>query len=71
MEEYLSYDEMMLSSLLGTSGPTFFINTGDRKNVSRKDSKGTFQERGIIIWTRRSTPTQARTNGCCVDAATD
>jgi hypothetical protein len=49
MEEYLSYDEMMLASLLGTSGPTFFINTGDRKNASRKDPEGIFQKRGIII----------------------
>jgi hypothetical protein len=40
---------MMLSSFAGTSGPTFFINTGDRKNCARKDPTGTFEERGIIF----------------------
>jgi hypothetical protein len=49
MAEYLSNDEMMLSSLVGRSGPTFFINTGDRKNCARKDLPSTFEERLIII----------------------
>ena len=48
-EEYLSYDEIMLSSLIGVSGPSFFINDGDRYNQGRPGAKGTFQERGIII----------------------
>lgn len=40
---------MMLSPLIGTSGPTYFINTVDRTNCGRKNPKGTFEERGIIV----------------------
>ncbi|KAM0712223.1 hypothetical protein Q7P37_011317 [Cladosporium fusiforme] len=49
LEHYLSYDEIMLSSLLGVSGPSFFINTGSRGNCARPSQKGSFQDRGIII----------------------
>jgi hypothetical protein len=33
LEEYISYDEMQLSALLGVSTPTFFINRGTRNNA--------------------------------------
>jgi len=49
LEEYLSYDEIMLSSLIAASGPTYFINTGSRYNAGQIDSKTEHQERGIII----------------------
>lgn len=49
LENYLSYDEIMLSSLLGVSGPSFFINTGSRGNCARPAPEGSFQTRGIII----------------------
>lgn len=49
LEEYLSYDEMMLSALVGVSGPSYFINDGDRNNRARPGPRGTFEERGVIM----------------------
>ncbi|KAK4959671.1 hypothetical protein LTR66_002415 [Elasticomyces elasticus] len=49
LDEYLSYDEIMLSSLAGVSGSSFFINDGNRYNHAMPGKPGTFQERGIII----------------------
>lgn len=49
LDAYLSYDEMMLGSLLGVSGPSYFINEGDRYNMAKPGKQGTFEERGIII----------------------
>ena len=49
LEHYLSYDEMMLSSLLGVSGPSFFINDGSRGNYAVPGQPGTFEPRGIIV----------------------
>ncbi|KAM3423548.1 hypothetical protein BST61_g976 [Cercospora zeina] len=40
---------MMLSSLIGSSGPTFFINTGARNNAAKIDESKPHQKRGIII----------------------
>ncbi|OAL49728.1 hypothetical protein IQ07DRAFT_511591 [Pyrenochaeta sp. DS3sAY3a] len=49
LDEYLSYDEIMLSSLLGVSGHSFFINDGSRYNKGKPGEAGTFQDRGVII----------------------
>ncbi|KAK9770502.1 hypothetical protein SCAR479_12869 [Seiridium cardinale] len=49
LREYLSYDEMMLGSLLGVSGPSYFINEGRRYNAAKAGKPGTFENRGIII----------------------
>ena len=49
LEEYLSYDEIMLSSLIGVSGSSYFINDGNRYNCAVPGNPGTFQERGIIV----------------------
>jgi hypothetical protein len=49
LESYLSYDEIMLSSLLGVSGPSYFINTGSRNNRARPTSPGSYEPRGIIV----------------------
>ena len=49
LKEYLLYDEMMLSSLLGTSGSTFFVNTSTRNNCSELDPTIPHQDRGIIV----------------------
>ncbi|KAI1826444.1 hypothetical protein F4861DRAFT_537022 [Xylaria intraflava] len=49
LEEYLSYDEIMLSSLIGVSGPSFFINDGRRRNMGRPGKEGSFEPRGIIM----------------------
>jgi hypothetical protein len=49
LADYLSYDEMMLGSLLGVSGPSSFINVGDRYNRGRPDKPGSFEERGVVV----------------------
>jgi hypothetical protein len=49
LSEYLSYDEIMLSSLIGVSGPSYFINDGNRYNRGIPGKPGTFQPRGIIV----------------------
>lgn len=49
LKEYLSYDEIMLGSLIGVSGPSYFINNGSRTNIGSKSEPGTFQSRGIIM----------------------
>lgn len=47
--QYLSYDEIMLGSLLGVSSPSHFINEGDRYNKGMPKAPGEFESRGIII----------------------
>ncbi|KAI1273221.1 hypothetical protein F5Y07DRAFT_260857 [Xylaria sp. FL0933] len=49
LKDYLSYDEIMLSSLMGVSGPSFFINDGRRDNRGRPGKAGEFEPRGVII----------------------
>jgi hypothetical protein len=49
LENYLSYDEIMLSSLLGVSGASHFINTGSRHNRARPAQQGSHEPRGIIV----------------------
>ncbi|KAI0872711.1 hypothetical protein GGS24DRAFT_425987 [Hypoxylon argillaceum] len=50
LEDYLSYDEIMLSSLIGVSGPSFFINDGGRNNAGRPAREtSTFEPRGVIV----------------------
>ncbi|KAI1176056.1 hypothetical protein F4777DRAFT_578478 [Nemania sp. FL0916] len=49
LRDYLSYDEIMLSSLIGVSGPSFFVNEGERNNAGRLGQPGMFEPRGIII----------------------
>ncbi|KAI8937318.1 hypothetical protein NX059_006525 [Plenodomus lindquistii] len=49
LDEYLSYDEIMLGSLIGVSSPSHFINDGARNNRSIPGRPGSFQPRGIII----------------------
>lgn len=49
LASYLSYDEIMLSSLLGVSGPSYFINDGNRGNSAKPGRQGTFEPRGIIM----------------------
>ena len=49
LAEYLSYDEIMLGSLIGVSGPTHFINTANRYNRGQKAQPGKYQPTGIII----------------------
>lgn len=39
----------MLGSLLGVSGPSYFINDGNRYNSGVVGAPGTYEPRGIII----------------------
>jgi len=49
LAEYLSYDEIMLSSLIGVSSSSYFINDGNRYNTGVPGKPGTFQNRGVIV----------------------
>ncbi|RYP14740.1 hypothetical protein DL765_006155 [Monosporascus sp. GIB2] len=49
LAEYLSYDEMMLGSLLGVSGPSHFVNDGDRCNRAVEAAPGTYEPRGVVV----------------------
>lgn len=49
LKDYLSYDEIMLGSLIGVSGPSFFINAGHRYNIGKAAKKGTSEPRGVVI----------------------
>lgn len=49
LKDYLSYDEMKLSSLLCVSSWSFFINDGRRKNMGVPGNAGSFQEEGVIM----------------------
>ncbi|KAI0128129.1 hypothetical protein F4776DRAFT_655381 [Hypoxylon sp. NC0597] len=49
LEDNLTYDEIMLASLLAVSGPSYFINNGRRGNRAERGVPGTFEPRGIII----------------------
>lgn len=49
LKEYLSYDEIMLGSLIGVSGSSFLINDGARRNCGRRGREETFESRGVIV----------------------
>ena len=49
LAEALSYDELVLSALVGLSCPTRFINAGDRGNMAKPGACGTFEEEGIYV----------------------
>jgi len=48
LQNYLSYDEMALSALIGISAKTYFINQGDRYNAGIPASQ-TYEKEGIYI----------------------
>jgi hypothetical protein len=47
LANYLSYDEMQISALLGVSTPTYFINDGDRRNQAVLGVDGSYEKTGI------------------------
>lgn len=50
LEEYLSYNEMAISALIGVSSPTCFINSGGgRSNLAQPGKSGEYTERGVYI----------------------
>jgi hypothetical protein len=49
-EGYLSYDEMLISALLGVSVPTYFINDGDRYNAAFVGDGGRpYETEGVYV----------------------
>lgn len=48
LDDYLSYDEMQLSALLGVSSPSAFINDGNRNNKGNPAADATYERTGII-----------------------
>lgn len=49
LKEYLSYDEIMLGTLLGVSGPSYFVNDGNRYNSAKPGKQGSYEARGVIV----------------------
>ncbi|XP_040573104.1 uncharacterized protein [Lepeophtheirus salmonis] len=49
MDKYLTYDEIKISALLGTSSHTLAINKGDRFNKGRVDADEEFVNEALII----------------------
>ncbi|MBI2344768.1 DUF4804 domain-containing protein [Candidatus Dependentiae bacterium] len=49
LRDYLSYDEMQISALLGVAVPTFFINNGNRFNKALPDISNNFEHEGIYV----------------------
>lgn len=49
LKEYLSYDEMQISALLGMSSPTHFINKGDRRNRGEASQSADYTPYGIYV----------------------
>src|SRR5581483_5772165 len=47
LANYISYDEMAISALIGVSVPTFFINNGRRSNAGAVDKEGTYEQTGV------------------------
>ena len=47
LDEYISYDEMPISALLGVSVHTHFVNSGSRQNRGIAGPEGSFQREGI------------------------
>ncbi|KAF2156003.1 hypothetical protein K461DRAFT_275068 [Myriangium duriaei CBS 260.36] len=49
MKDYLSYDEMMVSSLIGVSGYTPYFNDGNRHNRGIEGVPNTYQREGVQV----------------------
>eukprot|EP01125_Pyxidicula_operculata_P014476 TRINITY_DN481_c2_g1_i1.p1 TRINITY_DN481_c2_g1~~TRINITY_DN481_c2_g1_i1.p1 ORF type:complete len:535 (+),score=114.67 TRINITY_DN481_c2_g1_i1:106-1710(+) len=49
LKDYMSFDEIQISSLFGISSPTYFINEGDRNNRGIPNTTGDFEEFGIYV----------------------
>ncbi|KAF4547406.1 Hypothetical protein D9617_43g040220 [Elsinoe fawcettii] len=49
MEDYMTYEEMMISSLIGVSGYTPFINDGNRYNRGKFEDPQSTQPEGVQV----------------------
>lgn len=47
LKNYISYDEMQISALLGVSSSTHFINKGERTNAGKLGKEGEYEKTGI------------------------
>ncbi|KAJ3322934.1 hypothetical protein HDV06_002593 [Boothiomyces sp. JEL0866] len=47
IQDYLTYEEMAISALVGVSTPTYFINNGNKFNHAEKDDN--HQDFGIVV----------------------
>lgn len=47
IKDYLSYDELQISALIGVSTPTHFINKGNRTNNAKQGVEGSYVKSGI------------------------
>jgi len=49
LNDYISYDEMAISALIGVSVPTFFINNGRKYNNGALDKEGAYEKSGVFV----------------------
>jgi len=49
LQDYMSYDEMQLATLLAVSTPTHFINAGGRSNCAELEPLGTYERCGVYL----------------------
>lgn len=47
--DYITYDEMQISALIGVSTPTYFINKCDRNNKGIKDTSNNYETEGVYV----------------------
>ena len=51
LEDYISYDEMQISSLVSVASPSFFINSGSKYNNGKKQTNSNFERMGVYVGT--------------------
>ena len=44
--DLMTYDEIAIAALVSVSVPTFFINSGGRRNSGQREPMGTFERKG-------------------------
>ena len=49
LRDYISYNELLVSSLLAVSVPTFFISDCSRTNRAELGAAGTFEAEGVVV----------------------
>jgi len=49
LDQYLSYDELIISAMCGVSSPTHFINSGDRQNCGKASADDDYPKEGIYM----------------------
>ncbi|KAJ3034841.1 hypothetical protein HDV00_004604 [Rhizophlyctis rosea] len=49
IKDYLTYDEMQISALLGVSSPTLFINDGNKYNEAKLGKPGYYEPEGVYV----------------------